>query len=62
MATSLVEQLQQDALDPTTSVSNLLRKVKLTAVKLGQGEVAAWVDMELHGFPLQNTVRRIHDI
>lgn len=47
----LVEELQREALDPTVSVSALLRKVKLVAVKLQLPEAVGWVDAELNGYP-----------
>lgn len=49
MAT-LVDQLQQDALNPEIRVSDLLRRMKLTAAKLGLGDVGAWVNAELKGY------------
>ncbi|WP_018900817.1 hypothetical protein [Rhizobium sp. 2MFCol3.1] len=47
----LVEEIQRDALDPTTSLSSLLRKVRLAAAKLDLPSVEAWVDLELNGYP-----------
>lgn len=46
----LVEEIQRDALDPQTSVSTLLRKVKLAAAKLQLPAVEEWVDHELNGY------------
>ena len=46
----LTEQLQADALDPKYPVSDLLRKVKVTAVKLKLPNVDAWVASELNGY------------
>lgn len=46
----LVEEIQRDALDPHTSVSTLLRKVKLAAAKLQLPTVEEWVDHELNGY------------
>lgn len=46
----LVEQLQADSLDPNVTVSTLLRKVKLAAVKLKLGKVSDWVHGELTGY------------
>ena len=46
----LVEQLQSDALNPSIPVSNLLRKVKVAAVKLGLPDAVTWVDAELNGY------------
>jgi AbiTii len=46
----IIEQLQKDALDPTVSVSALLRRVKLAATKLGLPAVEDWVEKELNGY------------
>ncbi|NUB09715.1 hypothetical protein FW320_26590 [Azospirillum sp. Vi22] len=46
----LVVQLQQDALDPKTKVSDLLRKAKFTAAKLSLPDLMEWVDKELQGY------------
>jgi hypothetical protein len=48
---SLVEELQRDALDSNVRVSNLLRKAKTIAVKLELSELEQWVDHELNGYP-----------
>jgi hypothetical protein len=46
----LVEQLQADALDASVSVSTLLRKVKVAAVKLRLPDTVEWADSELKGY------------
>jgi hypothetical protein len=46
----LVEQLQADALDQSISVSTLLRKVKVAAVKLRLPQTVDWADHELNGY------------
>lgn len=46
----LTEQLQADALNPNYPVSDLLRKVKVVAVKLGLPGVEDWVSSELNGY------------
>jgi AbiTii len=48
--TSIIEQIQRDALDRTVRVSDLLRRVKLAATKLGLGAVEDWVEQELNGY------------
>ena len=48
--TGLVQQLQADALDQSVSVSTLLRKVKVSAVKLGLSDTVEWADQELKGY------------
>lgn len=47
---TLVEKLQLDAMDPKVSVTDLLRRVKFTAVQLGLGNVEDWVEQELNGY------------
>ncbi|WP_410051984.1 hypothetical protein [Bradyrhizobium sp. SZCCHNRI1009] len=60
MAT-IVEKLQQAALDPKTPVSDLLRRVKYVAAKLGLGNIEDWVDHELNGYPTPPPdYRRVH--
>lgn len=46
----LVNQLQADALDSSVSLTTLLRKVKVAAVKLGLTDTLEWVDAELDGY------------
>lgn len=48
--TGLVEQLQAEALNPSVSVSTLLRKVKVAAVKLRLEDTVEWADKELKGY------------
>jgi len=47
---TLVEKLQQDAMNPEVRVSDLLRRVKFTAVQLGLGKIEDWVEQELNGY------------
>jgi hypothetical protein len=47
---SLVEELQRDALNPRVSVTELLRKAKVIAAKLALSEFSAWVEKELRGY------------
>lgn len=46
----MILQIQAEALDPSTSVSTLLRKVKVAAVKLNVTDALPWVDLELSGY------------
>lgn len=46
----LVEDIQTQALDATVKVSDLLRRVKLAAVKLKLDDASEWVDRELKGY------------
>jgi hypothetical protein len=50
MMTSIVQQLQESALDETSSAPDLLRKAKIAAVKLGLTEAVKWIDLELNGY------------
>jgi hypothetical protein len=47
---TIIEQIQQDALSKSISVSDLLRRVKFAAVKLGLGQLEDWVEQELNGY------------
>jgi hypothetical protein len=47
---TIVERLQQAALDKHSSVSDLLRRVKVASAKLGLGAVEDWVEQELNGY------------
>ena len=47
---SLVEELQRDALDHGARLSDLLRKAKTIAVKLDLPELEKWVESELNGY------------
>ncbi|MBP8233479.1 MAG: hypothetical protein KAY22_14335 [Rhizorhabdus sp.] len=51
-----VEEIQAQALDPNVKVSDLLRRVKLAAVKLQLEDTAEWVDRELRGYSDPETV------
>jgi hypothetical protein len=46
----LVEEIQALALDPTVKVTELLRRVKLAAVKLKLQDAVEWADLELKGY------------
>lgn len=47
----LIEEIQRDAMDPSVSVSTLLRKVKVAASKLNLAPAETWVEHELNGYP-----------
>ncbi len=47
---SIIQQIQQDALNADVPVTKLLREVKLAVAKLGLPEVEDWVDKELKGY------------
>ncbi len=48
--TSLVQQLQHDALNQNVSVVELLQKSLVAATKLKQGEFLKWIHLELDGY------------
>jgi hypothetical protein len=48
---SLLQEIQHDATNSNVSVSNLLRKCKILAYKLGNEDFKAWVEHELNGYP-----------
>jgi hypothetical protein len=48
--TSLVLELQKDAIDSCSKVSDLLRKAYVVAKKLKVKEFAEWIDLELKGY------------
>src|SRR5574338_44709 len=49
--TSLVLELQRDALDPDVSISSLLRKAHVVARKLDVREFQQWTSNALDGYP-----------
>jgi hypothetical protein len=61
--TSLVLELQQEALDPTVALPDLLRKALVVARKLGIQDFQAWAENELNGYENRDLVpdyRRIY--
>lgn len=52
----LVEEIQAKVLDNTVATTELLRMVKLAAVKLQLNDAIEWVDHELKGYPNQASV------
>jgi len=51
---SIVQHLQAEALNPDISVSNLLRKAKLVAVKLDLRDFLDWIKDELNGYNVKS--------
>ena len=51
---SIVQHLQAEALNPDISVSNLLRKAKLVAVKLDLRDFLDWIEDELNGYNVKS--------
>jgi hypothetical protein len=54
--TSLVEELQRDALNSSVSVLDLLRKALVVATKLNINEFKKWIEMELDGYSDKKTI------
>lgn len=50
MMATLLEQMQRDAVDTSVPVSTLLRRAKLSAVKLELDQVEGWLERELSGY------------
>jgi hypothetical protein len=48
---TLLQDIQESAIDSGTSMSTLLRKAKVLAARLGNPEFTQWVDWELNGYP-----------
>ncbi|TLU71546.1 AbiTii domain-containing protein [Lichenicoccus roseus] len=46
----IVDEIQRGALDSSTPLSDLLRKAKVVASKLGQQQPLDWVECELNGY------------
>ena len=46
----IVEEIQRDALNSAASLSDVLRKARVVAAKLGQQQPLDWVDSELNGY------------
>lgn len=53
---SLLRQIQNDAINPNMKVSDLLRKCKILAYRLGNDEFKNWVDSELNGYEAREQV------
>jgi len=47
---SLLREIQREAISPTNKVSDLLRKCKILAYRLGNEDFKNWVDSELNGY------------
>jgi hypothetical protein len=47
----LLRQIQNEAADSKNEISDLLRKCRILAFRLGTTEFKEWVDFELNGYP-----------
>lgn len=59
---SLVEDLQSECVDESTSVSQLLRKARVLSVKLEANELEVWLGHELSGYPADTEVPEYRQI
>lgn len=53
---SLLREIQKDAVNSNVSVSDLLRKCKILAYRLGNEEFKSWVEFELNGYESDDLV------
>lgn len=53
---SLLREIQTDAVDSKCKVSDLLRKCKILAARLGNDDFKIWVDSELNGYKLSDSI------
>ncbi|RZG43836.1 AbiTii domain-containing protein, partial [Acinetobacter wuhouensis] len=49
---SLLREIQNDAVNSNVKVSDLLRRCKVLAYRLGNEDFKTWVDSELNGYEL----------
>lgn len=56
MTSSLVLDLQKDAIDSNLAVTDLLRKAKVAAKKLRVADFEEWIDSELFGYEEADTI------
>ncbi|MFL4396276.1 hypothetical protein RJ729_15695 [Acinetobacter pittii] len=60
---SLLREIQDDAVNSNVKVSDLLRKCKILAYRLGNEDFKNWVDLELNGYSSNNLLpdyRKLH--
>jgi len=53
---TLLRDIQNSAIDSSSSLSNLLRKCKVLAARLQNEELKKWVDSELDGYQTRDEV------
>ena len=59
---NLLEDIRNDLVNPSASLSNTLRKAKILARELGSPEFREWVDWELGGYPDNDKLPRYRSI
>ena len=55
---SLIQQFQDDIVNPDISLASILRRAKILAYRLRHGEFKNWVDNELNGYPDDTSIPR----
>ncbi len=53
---SLIQQLQDDIVNPDISLAAILRRAKILAYRLQHDEFKSWVDNELNGYPDKDSI------
>jgi len=53
---TLLRQIQDAAIATAGSATDLLRRCKVLAFRLGSAEFGAWVERELSGYPSKDTL------
>lgn len=56
MSSTLLHQIQTEAIDGTTNLASLLRKCRLLAQRIGNEDFKAWVSSELEGYPFDGII------
>lgn len=59
---SIVIELQQDALDKSIPVEDLLRKALVVSKKLGISEIEEWINSELNGYDQTSKIPKYREI
>ena len=55
---SIIQQLQDDIVNPEVSLAAILRRAKILAYRLRHDELKKWVDNELNGYPGEDSIPR----
>lgn len=53
---SIIQQLQDDIINPDISLASILRRARILAYRLGHDELKTWVDNELNGYPDNDSI------
>ena len=55
---SIIQQLQEDIVNPEVSLAPILRRAKILAYRLRHDEFKTWIDSELNGYPDKDSIPR----